>query len=147
MGSGSESAYFSINIGNAIVDQLRFRVTNGDQSQPIADYFIPVHYVFGDATTPVIEVKDIVSDIQIFPNPTVNDANLEVQVKEDQTVQVMVLDLSGRVLLDLGTQVTWMLDSPEQWQTRPASLANGSYLVRVEGNAFKTVKKLVVLKQ
>ena len=146
VGSGSESAYFSINIGNAIVDQLRFRVTNGDQSQLIADYFIPVHYVFGDATTPVIEVKDIVSDIQIFPNPTVNDANLEVQVKEDQTVQVMVLDLSGRVLLDLGTR-DLNADSPEQWQIPTASLANGSYLVRVEGNAFKTVKKLVVLKQ
>ncbi len=48
VGNGSEtSAYFTIKSGEVTVDQIRFRMTNADQSQVLLEFFRAVQYQFG----------------------------------------------------------------------------------------------------
>lgn len=144
-GSGSASDYFTINSGNVVVDQLRFRITNADQSTQLAEYFIPVHYVFGTGSVAVSTLPDVVADIALFPNPSVDDAYVSLLLKESQQVQVLVTDLAGKTMLNLGARnVT--AQTQEQWQIDGNALPAGTYLVTMEGENFKTARKLVLAK-
>lgn len=145
IGSGSESTYFKINTGNVTVDQLKFTVTNSDQSELIEEFFIPVHYVFGEATVATTALRDVVSAIDVFPNPTVDDVYLNVLLKEDQAVHVAVMDLAGRLLLDLGTR-DLKSQTAEQWHITGNTLSPGTYVAMIQGDGFKTAKKFVVVR-
>lgn len=46
VGSGSASAFFTINSGEVTVDQIRFQMLNQNQSQVILEEFQPVQYHF-----------------------------------------------------------------------------------------------------
>lgn len=45
-GSGSGSGNFTIASGETTVDQIRFQVTNADQSALLVEFFVPVQYAF-----------------------------------------------------------------------------------------------------
>ena len=52
VGSGSGSGFFTITSGPALVDGVRFQVTNADQSLLLYEVVIPVHYQFGPYRPP-----------------------------------------------------------------------------------------------
>ena len=45
-GNGNGTGWFNIGSGNAIVDQLQFKMTNADQSQELLKFFVPVLYPY-----------------------------------------------------------------------------------------------------
>lgn len=47
-GDGTGSAYFTINSGEVIVDEIRFLIVNADQSETLREFYIPVEYRFGE---------------------------------------------------------------------------------------------------
>jgi Secretion system C-terminal sorting domain len=145
-GGGTGNANFTISSGNQVVDQLRFQITNADQSAQLAEYFIPVKYVFNGAFVSANSPSDVVESISIFPNPAVDNSNLSVLLKENQQVHVSVTDLSGRQVLDFGTRNVFA-QTQEQWQINSGnSLPNGTYVVLVEGENFRESRKLVVVR-
>ncbi len=146
VGSGAAKANFTISSGDQVVDQLRFRITSADQSTQLAEYFIPVKYVFGNASVAATAPSDVVESIAIFPNPAIDQTNLSVLLKENQQVHVSVTDLSGRQVLDFGTREVFA-QMQEQWRINSGNnLPNGTYVVLVEGESFKEARKLVVLR-
>ena len=144
-GSGTANDFFTINSGDVVVDQLRFQVTTGDQTGQFAEYFIPVQYVFGNASVPVSSPSDVVEDISVSPNPTIDDATLSILLKENQKVQVSVTDLAGKLILSLGTRDV-IAQTQEQWKIPGNTLPNGTYVVLVEGEGFKSARKYVLVK-
>lgn len=144
-GGGSAADNISISSGNVLVDQLRFEVTNSDQSTVLATYFIPVHYEFGNVSVAATAPADIVEAISVFPNPTVDDAFVSVTLKEPQHVRVSVTDLTGKLMLDLGVR-DLTAQAQEQWRIEGGKLSNGAYIILVEGEGFKTAYKYVVMK-
>ncbi len=46
-GSGSASASFTITSGEAMVDEIRFRIYNADQTVLLLEFFVPAFYYFG----------------------------------------------------------------------------------------------------
>ncbi len=59
-GNGSGAGDFTISSSNAIVDQIRFRMYNSDQSQLLVEYFIPVNYPYS---------MNRITEIQFEPAP------------------------------------------------------------------------------
>lgn len=49
-GQGEGDAYFTIQEGEATVDQLRFRVTSINQNRTIFEFFVPVEFTFSSST-------------------------------------------------------------------------------------------------
>ncbi len=47
-GDGTGSAFFTINSGQAVVDEIRFLIKNADQTVTIREFYIPVTYHFGE---------------------------------------------------------------------------------------------------
>jgi hypothetical protein len=84
------------------------------------------------------------SDVILYPNPAKDQANILLNVDRSETqVKVSIVDATGRLVssrnvndLRTGAIITLDIDG----------LANGLYEVVVEGNAFRTVRKLTVAK-
>ncbi|WP_020538466.1 T9SS type A sorting domain-containing protein [Lewinella cohaerens] len=47
-GDGTGSAFFTINGGNVVVDEIRFLITTADQTATLREFYIPVTYQFGE---------------------------------------------------------------------------------------------------
>lgn len=84
------------------------------------------------------------SDVILYPNPAKDQANILLNVDRSETqVKVSIIDATGRLVssrnvndLRSGAIITLDVDG----------LANGMYEVVVEGNAFRTVRKLTIAK-
>ncbi len=144
-GSGEASSSFSISSGNVVVDQLRFQITNASQSAILAEYFIPVRYVFGGQTTAVVEQSSYLSEMTVSPNPVVDEARVSITLKESATVQVYVVDISGRIVADWGTRDA-VAEVPTYFSLQANTLPSGTYFVVASGDNFKQTQKLMVLK-
>lgn len=47
-GDGTGSAFFTINSGQAVVDEIRFLITTADQTTTLREFYIPVSFHFGE---------------------------------------------------------------------------------------------------
>ncbi len=47
-GTGTGSAYFTIQAGNTVVDDVRFQIWNADQTVMLLEFFVPVTYYYGE---------------------------------------------------------------------------------------------------
>ena len=56
-GSGQGSGFFTITSGEVVVDQIRIRMTNADQSVVLFEAFLPVYYLFTDAAHAVTHIS------------------------------------------------------------------------------------------
>ena len=45
-GNGSGNGFITVTSDNIIIDRLRFKITNADQSQDLLEFFIPVYYPY-----------------------------------------------------------------------------------------------------
>ena len=145
VGGGINKSYFTITSGNVKVDQLRFQVTNSNQSVVLAEYFIPVSYVFGNPTSPIAELEEKMAEVSIFPNPASDQARLSVTVKERSPLQVSVTDMAGTVVAILEDRLA-SAEVPEFFSIDTGGLPAGIYLVIASGSHFKETHKLVVMK-
>lgn len=145
-GAGTNEDDFTIfTPNNVVVDQLRFQVTNADQSQTLAEYFVPVHYVFGTVTVPTFNPEEGVQEVVVFPNPAADEALVSFSLTEEQDVKLCVTDLSGKLVRNAGIRHI-QADAKEQWTVPVQTLQAGTYMVMLEGESFRSVKKLVVSK-
>ena len=145
VGIGSASDYFTLIAGNGIVDQIRFQVKTEDQSTLLAEYFIPVQYQYGEATVAISNPDQMEESIQLFPNPATDGTTLTLELHQNQRVHTSILNLTGQYVRDLGMRNIGA-EHPEIWQIDGSGLANGLYIVRIEGEEFTTTRKLIISK-
>jgi hypothetical protein len=142
-GSGVGDDYFRITSGDVVVDQLLFSVTTEDQSTQLAEYFIPVHYIYGNPLSSTQDESSILEEMSISPNPASEHANVYLTLREKATVRVQVVDLAGKVVRLLNEREL-PAESVEVFTIETAALAPGFYFVIAEGNNFRQTQKLVV---
>ncbi len=144
-GVGSASDFFTITSGDVVVDQLRFQITTDNQSATLAEYFIPVHYVFGNPVVAVFSPTDVVEAMSVFPNPAFGDANVSISLKENGQAKLYVTDVAGRVVADLG-QRKLLAQTQEVFSIAGNLLPAGTYFVVAEGDNFRETQKLMLAK-
>lgn len=145
VGGGVNQDFFTITSGDVKVDQLRFQITNANQTAILAEYFIPVNYVFGNPTSAISELEERSADVSIFPNPSFDQARISVTLKERSPLQVTVTDLTGKVVASLENRLA-SADVTEFYSINTSVLSAGIYLVIASGDNFKETCKLVVMK-
>ncbi|MFN0217117.1 MAG: T9SS type A sorting domain-containing protein [Saprospiraceae bacterium] len=144
-GLGSASGFFTINSGDVLVDQLRFKVTNADQSVTFAEYFIPVHYEFGNFISAVKEQNSVVSSLAISPNPVLDQASITLTLNTSGKVQLYLFDIAGKLVAQLGER-EFTAAAPETFLLNSGQYGPGTYFVVAQGENFKHTEKLVVVK-
>lgn len=82
-----------------------------------------------------------VGDLRIYPNPFSDRITIEITGREISSVNVAVYDLYGRLVEDLGNE--GMDSGSFVWNAE--GFAPGTYLVKVTGEQFNLVKRVVYL--
>lgn len=93
-------------------------------------------------TVGVEEVSSI-NSISLFPNPTQNNATLELSLVEDVKATVTVADVTGKVML---TETQQFNSGMNRVQINTADYANGLYLVNIKNGAENKTIRMVVNK-
>ena len=146
-GGGEADDFFTIN-GEAIVDQIRFRVTNSNQSTIHADYFLDRRYVFGESLLPTSAHSPNATenlDWSFGPNPMQEQATLRLQSPDRQQMQIQLYDAIGRPIrtwnnfsLNAGVSQQITINAEE------LGLTNGIYFLSVRGSAYYLTETIVV---
>lgn len=144
-GSTSSDAYFTISTGDVVVDQIRFRITNEDQSTILGEFFYSADYVFGNPMSTAIEVPTSRVQLRAFPNPFNRESRIEMSLDQTEQVQLVLFDMAGR---ELGLVDERKLAAGEAYSVNllaaDFSLNAGMYLLQVRGESFTETVKLVL---
>jgi subtilisin family serine protease len=105
VGTGSGSGYFTITSGEVTVDQVRFKMTNADQSEVLLEFFIPVKYHFGK---PNIWVKPPSFELMLPPN-TNWSGKLKIGNNGDGTLTYNIVDVETTG----GPYFQWIVQAPD----------------------------------
>ncbi len=145
VGPGTIADFFTISSSDVTVDQLRFQVTNNDQSQILAEYFIPVHLVFGSGSVSTHAPDIMVDDLTVSPNPAMTQAKVTLTLHQDTKARVLLTDLLGAVVQMLPER-SFRAGQAEEFDLDGAKLSAGVYFVVAVGDGFREARKLVVTK-
>ncbi|MEZ4891779.1 MAG: T9SS type A sorting domain-containing protein [Saprospiraceae bacterium] len=96
-------------------------------------------------TVPTFNPEEGVQEVVVFPNPAADEALVSFSLTEEQDVKLFVTDLSGKLVRNAGIRHI-QADAKEQWTVPVQTLQAGTYMVMLEGESFRSVKKLVVSK-
>ncbi len=94
------------------------------------------------APTDVNEIESQFENLNVYPNPTKSNININISLKEPKTMNVELFDLSGQIVF----QDVYENIRDKQTNIDLSTLANGTYLLKFglpEGNTFR---KIIVTK-
>ncbi|WP_191859388.1 T9SS type A sorting domain-containing protein, partial [Hanstruepera ponticola] len=83
---------------------------------------------------------DTHSEIRMFPNPVVNDLNVNIRLFDDEIMSFKILDMTGRQVLS-GNGMTFDTGSKS---INTSALKNGMYILNFESD-YRTISKKVLI--
>ncbi len=93
-------------------------------------------------TEEIVEASEI--GFKVFPNPTSNEATLQIDLLESSSVNVQIIDVSGKIIQSLNYSNLPM--GIHQKTIATNHLQNGTYFIQLRTDEVITMKKLMVLK-
>ncbi|MBS7564542.1 T9SS type A sorting domain-containing protein [Mucilaginibacter sp. Bleaf8] len=141
---------FSAVLQNATADtSYLFKARNakkGFLKNGIAVNSLPTFKPYVVKTTPPKQQEDdkLLSNVQVFPNPVVDQINLRYTVSRNSNVTIKIMDVLGNNVATLFSQ---RVDPGEQKFTHYLTnkLTSGFYFVRVMVGTESVIKRITVL--
>ena len=94
-----------------------------------------------DPIVSTAEIEASLGNLNIYPNPTTENATIDFELVNDTDVEIVVTDLSGKVMT---AQHLGRLNGGQQTTTVDASsFANGIYFVTIKTDNTKTTQKFI----
>lgn len=94
-------------------------------------------------STSVKNVENTIQNIRLFPNPNNGLATLEVFTAKNTTATISVLDMTGRVLTQINSEIT---SGANQVELNTTTFSAGLYLVNVNIGAEQKIVRMSVSK-
>jgi Secretion system C-terminal sorting domain len=83
------------------------------------------------------QVNNIASSIGVYPNPASTEILLSLQSKESAEAIMSITDMSGKTIFTKSVRIAQGLNA---WNIPTAALANGNYVVAINGNNIKAAQ-------
>lgn len=83
-------------------------------------------------------------NIQVTPNPVKSDLNIAFELESDGTIEIAILDLTGRTIHTITTQGVNGLNNVSFDITN--KVANGTYFVKIQNGSKSSIKQIVITK-
>lgn len=129
--SGSRLESNTQTISNLTAGNYTLSVKDKNNCSQVADFVM-------SSPTGISTPESQFDKLDVYPNPAVNDVHIDINLKEEKTVQVEMIDLAGNTVYK---------DEYSNIKDKQASLdlsafASGTYILRFglpEGNTFKKI--------
>lgn len=147
VGARAADDFFTFSSGDKHVDQVRFKVTNGDQSTDLASFLFDVDYTFGEPMTTSAASPLALDRVEwkVFPNPLTDHGQLSVTARESHTVNIRLVDLLGRNLASWPAQrLTGGQEFRLPLDRAALNLRPGTYFLHLQGGDYSVTETVVV---
>lgn len=90
----------------------------------------------------ITELNENISSLDIYPNPTSDIVNININLKNNSSVSFEIIDLSGKKML---FQKKMKMEKGEvKTEINTSEIPNGSYVLRVNINGIITSKNIII---
>lgn len=105
------------------------------------DYLWVDNLAFSGSVTGIENHTSFVSNMVVFPNPSTETINVNLNLKSSQKVSIELTDITGKLILtkDAGT-----LTGESKQTLNVTGISKGTYLVRVVAEAGTEVRKIII---
>ncbi len=128
--------FFNPNSGHGFSLLLQDSVVLPSFTWGSQDHF-PLTFILNDNPNLSVEEKNgSFADVQVYPNPTISEFTVEIGAKQSTSVQLVLMDISGRVMQQLTTTTNKTVLNLQE-------LPQGVYFLEVLSNTQKVIKKII----
>lgn len=104
-------------------------------------YIDDINLYVGDNVANVTEVNSVVGNVALFPNPTSDQLNINLDIENASDYAIELIDLAGRQIQsifngDLG-------QGSYQFNVKKGSLQSGTYLIRISTEKGSIIERVV----
>ncbi|MDB4089347.1 M43 family zinc metalloprotease [Flavobacteriales bacterium] len=124
------SSFFSPNF------RFKFKLKNGNGNNFYLDN-ININNIVG------IDELDVLTSVNIFPNPITNKATIELDVSKDSEVSIYLLNTIGEIVQQVLNKQS-VSQGNSKFEINKNDLSKGIYFVNIEVNGIRKVNKLVI---
>lgn len=105
------------------------------------DYLWVDNLAFSGSVTGIENHASFVTNMVVFPNPSTETINVNLNLKSSQKVSIELTDITGKLILtkDAGT-----LTGESKQMLNVTGVSKGTYLVRIVADAGTEVRKIVI---
>jgi hypothetical protein len=118
--------------------RIKFEWTNGGGNNLFLDDINL--YLGSNDPLSIGENVDLISDIVLFPNPSIDELTIRLSMQESSDLEIRVLDLSGK---EINTYAIQGQTGINDVLVNTSNLSKGMYLVEIYSNGMKQVKQFV----
>ena len=134
------SGPFTLNIGDSV--KVAFALLAGSELTDLTNSAIQVQLMYDTQITGTNEINSAVNNVMIYPNPANSELNVFYALQEKAMVNIVIYDLSGRIVADLNH--AQQQSSYQSFKFNTAELNNGFYLLEISTAKGNHVQKLTI---
>ena len=129
--------YLSANMPDSCIIDLRASGSTPTNN----DYLWIDNLAFSGSVTGIEDHGSFITNMLVFPNPSTEAINVNLNLKSSQKVSIELTDITGKLILtkDAGT-----LTGESKQTLNVSSISKGTYLVRVVTESGIEVRKIVI---
>lgn len=137
-------ANFTINftyLSSVVPDSCIIELRASGSAPTVNDYLWVDNLAFSGSVTGIENHDSFVSNMVVFPNPSSETINVNLNLKSSQKVSIELTDITGKLILskDAGT-----LTGESKQTLNVNDISKGTYLVRVITESGIEVRKIVI---
>ncbi len=127
--------------GTSMADSAIIMFSSSGKKPVDKSYLYVDNIAFSDIASGVEELNNTITNVSVFPNPTVNDVAISFSSEDASPYKVQLLDIHGRVVQErvLAGQI-----GEHSCPLHVAGMPKGVYLVKISGKESTQSKKLVI---
>lgn len=131
---------------NAVINKpsvkFRFYFKSDPDRNGSNNIYIDQINITGNIATSMTDLEQSLG-LMVYPNPTNGSATVDLNLKDNETVKISVVDLVGRVLEET-TKTMSGAGNMTHTVNKNGSFAQGVYIINVEVNNQRISKKLII---
>ncbi|MDP3557746.1 MAG: T9SS type A sorting domain-containing protein [Bacteroidota bacterium] len=137
-------ANFTINftyLSSVVPDSCIIELRASGSAPTVNDYLWVDNLAFSGSVTGIENHESFVTNMVVFPNPSSETINVNLNLKSSQKVSIELTDINGKLILtkDAGT-----LTGESKQTLNVNNISKGTYLVRVITESGIEVRKIVI---
>jgi len=105
------------------------------------DYLWVDNLAFNGSVTGLNNQESFLSDVTIFPNPTSDNATIELNVQKISLVKFQLVDLAGKLIKEINAGE---IQGNYKHTINTTGISKGIYFLKVIANDAVEVKKIVI---
>lgn len=105
------------------------------------DYLWVDNLAFSGSVTGINNIETYVSNISVYPNPSIENITVELNIKKTSDIKLQLVDMLGKSVKSINTT-----EAQGAYKTiiNTTGLSKGTYFLKVVANEYVEIKKVIV---